>query len=206
MLRLVIVCVAALGVLQVTACSGTPCPPPPERTLSIGCVESKDALRLDRGDWQVSRRTAVWKVLASRPDRPPVLVGYVTQRKYRQLRGGPEYAIYEVSRLDRRDLIGRIDQMGRTWRIEPSRDSGFEETDLGVMDLELGVQEIFENPRPMILEPTTERRLAFEMLDKDGSGYLERAETEGHGDRLATADRDGDGRLGFEEFDAIDTL
>ena len=101
MLRLVIVCVAALGVLQVTACCGTPCPPPPERTLSIGCVESKDALRLDRGDWQVSRRTAVWKVLASRPDSPPVLVGYVTQRKYRQLRGGPEYAIYEVSRLNR---------------------------------------------------------------------------------------------------------
>ena len=197
----------ALSALVVSGCRGpSRCPPPDEPVLDIGCVESSSPLTLDRGDWTVSRRTAVWKVQVSPVNAPPKTVGYLVKRKYRQMRGGPEYYMYMVTTTNRREEIGRIDQMGRAWRYEPQRNAGFREIDEGVQELENGVASVFQTKRKITLEETTERALAFEMLDRDGSGYLERNEVEPHGDRLRNADTDRDGRVGFDEFDALDVL
>ena len=197
----------ALSALVVSGCRGpSRCPPPDEPVLDIGCVESSSPLTLDRGDWTVSRRTAVWKVQVSPVNAPPKTVGYLVKRKYRQMRGGPEYYMYMVTTTNRREEIGRIDQMGRAWRYEPRRNQGFEETDLGSHELEVAVGIIFDTQRPVTLVETTERVLAFELLDKDGSGYLEKNEVAAHGDRLPGADRNGDGLVDYEEFDALDVL
>lgn len=199
-------CMAALAVMVVAGCQSRDCPPPPRRALSIGCIESNAPFELDRGDWMVSRRTAVWNVMKAREGRPPVRVGYLVERTYRQVRGGPEYTMYDVTTLNRREKIGRIDQLGRAWRYEPQHNAGFEEFDEGISDLERGVADIFRTKRTITLEKTTERRLAFEVFDRDDSGFLEVEEVARHGDRLRRADTDGDSRVDFEEFDKIPTL
>ena len=197
----------ALSALVVTGCCGTStCPPPEEPVLDIGCIESCSPMTLDRGDWTVSRRTAVWKVQESQVNAPPKTIGYLVKRKYRQMRGGPEYYMFQVTTTNRREEIGRIDQMGRAWRYQPQRNHGFEEIDEGTHDLEIGLAAIFQTRRKITLEETTERALAFELLDRDGSGFLEKNEVAPHGDRLAGADRNGDGLVGFDEFDALDVL
>ena len=186
--------------------SANRCPEPEEPVLDIGCIDACHPLTLDRGDWTVSRRTAVWKVQESVVNAPPKTIGYLVKRKYRQMRGGPEYYMYQVTTLNRREEIGRIDQMGRAWRYEPQRNEGFDQIDEGTHDLELGVAAIFQTRRAITLVDTTERQLAFELLDRDGSGFLEKNETEPHGDRLQNADRNRDGLVGFDEFDALDVL
>ena len=197
----------ALSSLVIGGCCGTtPCPPPDEPVLDIGCIESSSPLTLDRGDWTVSRRTAVWKVQESQVNAPPKTIGYLIRRKYRQMRGGPEYHMYQVTTTNRREEIGQIDQMGRAWRYEPRRNDGFEQIDEGTHDLEIGVAAIFQTRRKVSLIETTERALAFGLLDRDGSGYLEKNEVEPHGDRLRDADMNGDGLVGFDEFDALDVL
>ena len=207
MTRTVCIGMAALAALLVTGCA-TPnwCPPPAERTLSIGCAESAAPLRLDRGDWLVSQRTAVWKVLESQPGLPPKHVGFVTERKFRQMRGGPAYGVYEVTTLNRKEQLGRIDQMGRAFRYDARRNDGFEEVDLGTGTMEVGVAAILETPREVFLEQTTERRLAFEILDTDGNGLIDMEEAKPYGDRLTRGDRNRDGNVDFQEFDAIDVL
>jgi hypothetical protein len=197
----------ALTLLGAAGCSGpNRCPPPGEPVLDIGCVESCSPMTLDRGTWKVSRRTAVWKVQESQVNAPPKTIGYLVRRKYREMRGGPEYHMYMVTTTNRREEIGRIDQMGRAWRYEPRRNAGFEEIDEGTHALEIGVAAIFQTRRAVTLHETTERVLAFELLDRDGSGYLEKNEVAQHGDRLQGADRNGDGLVGFDEFDALDVL
>jgi len=196
---------AALAVLVVTGCQSRR-PPPPERTLAVGCVDSSSPITLDRGDWTVSQRTAVWRVKEARVNLPPQTVGYMVQRKYRQMRGGPTYAMYDVTTLNRREQIGRIDTMGRAWRYEARRNAGFGEVDLGINSLENGVAAIFQTARAVTLEQTTERQLAFESFDRNGNGVLEREEMEPHGDRLLSADRNRDGTVDFDEFNAIPVL
>ena len=197
----------ALSALGTTGCCGSSrCPPPGEPVLDIGCVDSYSPLTLDRGDWRVSRRTAVWQVQASQVNAPPKTIGYLVKRKYQQMRGGPEYTMYMVTTTNRREEIGRIDQMGRAWRYEPRRNDGFEQVDVGTHELEIGVATIFQTKRKVSLVETTERALAFELLDRDGSGYLEKNEVEPHGDRLRNADSNRDGLVGFDEFDALDVL
>ena len=71
---------------------------------------------------------------------------------------------------------------------------------------EVGVATIFQTDRQISFEKTTERRIAFELLDQDGSGYLESTELESYGDRLGAGDRDRDGRVDYAEFDLIDVL
>lgn len=206
MARRSFVCMAALAALVVTGCRSSRCPPPAERVLDIGCVDSSGPIKLDRGDWTVSQRTAVWKVMEARVDLPPHAIGYLVQRKYRQMRGGPTYGMYEVTSLHRDEPLGRIDSMGRAWRYVPQRNAGVGEVDLGINTLENDLAAIFQTSRVVTLEKTTERRLAFEALDRDGSGVLEQAEMEGHGDRLRNADRNRDGVVDFDEFDAIPVL
>lgn len=213
-----IVCIFALAALMVTGCSVTgrctsdgDCgpgsrPPDPEPVLSLGCMQTCGPLELDRGDWAVSRLGGVWKALESQPDRPPRHVGFVTRRRFKQMRGGPSYDMYEVTTLNRAEHIGHIDQMGRAWRYEPQRNTGFEKVDLGISNMENGVAAIFDTSREMFLERTTERRIAFDLLDRDGSGYLEEAELAKHGDRIRAGDKDRDGRVDFEEFDAVPVL
>ena len=200
------VCMTALAALAVTGCQLPHCPPPAERPLSMGCVSSCSNFELDRGDWEVSRRTAVWKVQEARENRPPETIGYVTRRMYRQMRGGPEYSVYVVTTMNRNETIGRIDQMGRAWRFEPRRNAGFEEVDLGATSMENGVGKIFQTRHQVTLEQTSERRLAFEAFDRNGNGALEADEVEPHGDPLRRADTNGDGKVDFGEFDAIPRL
>jgi len=211
------VCIVALTALMATGCSITGAcrpaedcgpgsrPPPPERVLSLGCTEG-GPLRLDRGDWAVSRQSAVWKVLETQEGSPPRHIGYLTRRRFRQMRGGPAYDIFAVTTLNRSEEIGRIDQMGHAYRYRARRNAGFEEVDLGTNSMENGVAAIFDSNREVLLEKTTQRRIAFEMLDRDGSGFLEAEEMAPHGDRVRAADTDRDGRLGFEEFNAIPKL
>lgn len=207
MARIAFIGFAALAVLVVTGCTGMKkCPAPPDPLHSIGCHTSSAPLRLDRGDWMVSQRTAVWKVLESQAGTTPRHIGYLTQRNFRQMRGGPTYAMYVVTTLNRREEIGRIDQMGRAYRYDPRRNAGFDEVDIGVTTREVGVATIFKTDRQVSFEETTERRIAFELLDEDGSGYLESTEMVPYGDRLRSGDRDRDGRVDYAEFDLIDVL
>ena len=69
------VCMTALAALVVTGCSIPQCPPPGERPLSVGCVRSCTSFELDRGDWEVSRRTAVWEAQEAREGLPPETIG-----------------------------------------------------------------------------------------------------------------------------------
>ena len=133
-------------------------------------------------------------------------IGYLVKTSYRQLRGGPEYDVYEVTTLNRREKIGHIDQVGRAFRYVPRRNQGFDAVDEGVGSLEDSVGAIFQTPKAITLTKTTERELAFEKIDKNGDGYLDEEETRMLGDRIPGADRNRDGKVDFAEFDTIDQL
>jgi hypothetical protein len=187
--------------------SGPKCPrTPTEQVLSIGCTDAAAPLRLDRGDWLVSEAAEVWKVFEEPLDARGRHIGYLEARDYRQMRGGPSHRMYSVTTVNRRDKVGRIDTLGHAFRFAPRRDAGFEEVDEGVNTLENSVGAIFQTPRPIRLEKTTERRLAFESLDRNRDGRLDAEETAGLGDRLRRADVNRDGFLDFDEFDAMDVL
>lgn len=165
------------------------------------------AMRLDRGDWMVNKASTIHKVLAaSAPNRPPRHIGYVEERQYRQMRGGPEFTIYVVTTRDRKEQIGKIDQLGRAVRYEPERNGTFKQVALGSSSRELNIAAIFDTNERITLAPVSERRLAFEAVDANGDGLLQPAETRTFGDRIAGADRNGDGVVDFEEFDAVDVL
>jgi hypothetical protein len=176
------------------------------RPLSVGCDDSGLPLRLDRGDWLVSEGSEIWKVYEGQPGALPRQIGYLVGRDYRQMRGGRSHRMYTVTTMNRREDVGRIDHLGRAYRFEPSRNAGFDEVDAGMNSLENNVGAIFQTPRPIHLERTTERRLAFEALDRDGDGLLQPEEISVHGDRLRDADRNADGVVDFGEFDALDVL
>ena len=202
MRRMIWLC--ALSILILPACSSS-------RTTGRGLptVSARDdiAQRIDRGDWMVNRATKVSKVMVTgEPNRPPRQIGFVEARKYRQRRGGPEFTMYVVTTLDRKEQIGHIDQLGRAYRYEPRRGGTFEKVALGSNTLERNVQAIFDTTQRVTLEPTTERRLAFEALDANGDGLLQPAESRSFGGRITEADTNHDGVVDFEEFDQIDVL
>jgi hypothetical protein len=162
-------------------------------------------LTLDRGDWLLGDQSAVFKVLATEREGLPRHVGYVVARRYREVRGGPEFTMYEVTSLDRDDQVGLVDSLGRAKKFTPSRAGGLDATDLGASTLEASVGAIFGLVRPVVLERTTERRIAFEMLDANHDGGLSAEEwprSQGRED----ADRNRDGAVDFAEFDALDRL
>mgnify|MGYP001811812851 CR=1 FL=1 len=177
-----------------------------EVATTIGQRSSSLPVRLDRGDWLVDKRTAIWAVDEEQMNGPSRRIGYLVKTQYRQLRGGPLYETYDVTTLNRREKIGRIDQVGRATRFVPRRNQGFDTVDEGVGTLEDSVAAIFQTPRRVILTQTTERRLAFEAIDKNADGYLDADETRLMGDRIPSGDQNGDGKIDFQEFDALDQL
>jgi hypothetical protein len=178
-----------------------PCP--------TSCGESL-ASRLDRGEWLRAEGREVWKVFEDRTvsgqTRPPQHVGYLIGRAYRQERGGPVFRVYEVTRLNQSEVLGRIDQLGRVTRYDAQRNGTFVETPLESSTRENNVGAILGTSHVISLERVTERRLAFEALDSDRNGLLEGAEIEPFGSRLALADTNRDKKIDFAEFDAIDVL
>lgn len=164
-------------------------------------------LALDRGDWMVHQGGKVWKVMAAPTgNRAPRHIGYVVDRQYRQMRGGPEFVVRSVTTLDRQEQIGHVDQLGHAVRYEPQRNGAFEEVSVGTNTLELSVAAIFATKERLTLAPTSERRLAFEALDLNRDGVLQPNETSAYGDRVAGADSNRDGIVDFQEFDAVDAL
>ncbi len=164
------------------------------------------ATRIDRGGWMVSRESKVFKVYESIGGQPERHIGYVVASRYQQARGGPAFPLHIVSTLHRDDQIGHIDSIGRAVRYEPKRDGTFSHEPVGAGTLTDGVAAIFGTNRPVRLEETSERRLAFEALDQNGDGLLQPAETSSYGGRLQKADANGDGGIDFNEFDILDTL
>ncbi|MDJ0976372.1 MAG: EF-hand domain-containing protein [Planctomycetota bacterium] len=184
------------------------------RGASLPTVENPspdcDALasRLDRGDWMVNKQTKIWKVSVdqSLQNMPPKHVGYLVGKRYRQMRGGPEFQMYTVTSLNRNEQLGHIDSVGRAVRYEPRRNRGFTEVPVGAGTLENNVAAIFDTLERVTLEPTTQKRLAFEALDVNGDGLLQPAEMERYGDRIRSADSNRDGLVDFEEFATIETF
>ena len=165
------------------------------------------ALRLDRSDWMVNQGTRSWRVVAhSAPNRPPEHIGFLIERRYKQMRGGPEFKMYSVTTRNRNEQIGQIDQLGRAMRYEPQRDGGFANVPAGTNTRELNVAAIFETNDRITLEATSARREAFSALDVNGDGKLQPAETTSFGDRITGADLNRDGFVDFEEFDQVDIL
>lgn len=166
------------------------------------------ASRLDRGDWMVNQRTQIWKVKVdqSLANMPPKHVGYVVGKRYRQMRGGPEFQMYTVTSLNRNEQLGHIDSVGRAVRYEPRRNRGFNEVPVGTGTLENSVAAIFDTLERVTLERTTQKRLAFEALDVNGDGLLQPEEMQRYGDRITSADANRDGLVDFEEFETIEIL
>lgn len=206
MVRRYVLLFLAIAVFCGGCYSQRPKPMTKDRMLSVGCDSSGLPVRLDRGDWLVNRRNTIWKVMIQEPNAPSRHIGYLVRTQYRQARGGPDYDVYNVTTLNRREKIGRIDQLGRAYRYEPRRNAGFEEIDEGVGSLQDSVGAIFQTQFGIDLIETSERGIAFELLDKNGNGYLEKEEVAAMGDRIPAADTNGDGRIDFSEFDAIDQL
>jgi hypothetical protein len=163
-------------------------------------------LSLDRGNWLVGTPGGVWKVLEEQsPSAPPVHIGYVTERSYREVRGGPAFPIFEVTRLDRNDQIGMIDSLGNATRFLPRRGGGIETVKAGNSTMALNVQAVFDTIHAVTLQRTSERQIAFETLDTNRDGALAKEEFP----RILESpspDRNGDGKVDFQEFDAIDRL
>jgi hypothetical protein len=189
--------------------------------LAAGChrsavpVESRDlvpdtrpvgALILDRGDWRTSDQVGLWKAFEERElGKAPTHVGFLVLRRYREVRDGPTFQIYDVTRLDRNDQIGQIDGLGNATRFLPKRDGGIEVVKVGNSTLVLDVQAIFGTTHPMSLAATTERKLAFEALDLNHDGGLTKDEYP----RILespSADLNHDGKIDPQEFDAIDQI
>ena len=194
----------ALCMLALTACRTGPSG---QQSVQLDGDCENLALRLDRSDWMVNQATHISNVLAVRaPNRPPEHVGYLIERRYRKMRGGPEFSVFTVTGLNRDDQLGHIDQLGQAYRYEPRRNGTFDTVSVGSNTRERNVQAILDTQDRITLTPTSERRIAFNALDANGDGLLQLAETQSFGDRITTADRNGDGVVDFAEFDAIDTL
>lgn len=200
----------AASAVTLFACSGSAGRRGPEAPSS-----SRIASRLDRGDWEVAQDTKVWKVRVGQSlvNAPPRHIGYLVERRYRKVRGGPIFEMYTLTTLNRDEQIGHIDSLGRAVRYEPRRNQGFEEVPVGVGTLEESVGAIFDTPERITLDPTSQRRITFETLDENGDGVLtwqgtpeQPDEISRFGDRIPAADSNRDGAVDFEEFDEIEIL
>ncbi len=199
---------ALLGAaLLVAGCrTGHGGPTSAQAALTVAPGAGEIPVRLDRGDWLVDKRVSISKVFEDTGNGRPVQRGLLIRTQYRQLRGGPVYDSYTVTSKNRREVVGRIDQMGRGWRYVPDRNHGFDQVGVGIGTLGDTVGAIFQTKNSIHLEPTTERRLAFESIDLNGDGLLQPDETKSLGDRIGRADTNHDGVVDFQEFDALDRL
>jgi hypothetical protein len=163
---------------------------------------------LNRGDWLVGQQTGVWTVTvpSSSPKAAPERIGYVTSRRYREVRGGPLFTMYEVTSLDRNDVIGIVDPLGNAKRFRPLRNGEVATDDVGNSTLSLSVQAVFDTAQPVTLDRATERALAFEALDVNRDGTLDKTELP----RLASGrdpmDVNRDGKIDASEFANSDSL
>lgn len=178
------------------------------RQVDVGTDCDAIAARLDRGDWMVNQQTRIWKVRIdqSLQNMPPKHVGFLLAKRFRQMRGGPEFEMYTVTSLNRKEQLGHIDSVGRAVKYEPRRNRGFVEKSVGTGSLEESVAAIVGTLERVTLEATTPRRLAFEAVDVNADGLLQPAEMQPYGDRLSGADRNGDKLVDFEEFAAVENL
>jgi hypothetical protein len=161
---------------------------------------------LNRGDWRRSEQTGVWTVMEQQREGPAKRIGYVTEMHYQELRGGPVLAVFEVYGLDRRERIGQVDALGNAVKFVPIRNRGVESVPAGNASLELSVGAIFGTVRPITLERTTEHALAFEALDVNHDGRLDKSEFPRLLDKFHNPDTNKDGFLDPQEFDAADAL
>lgn len=166
------------------------------------------ALSLDRGGWVVGQQTGLKEVLVpgDLPGSAPKRLGFVTTRSHRQVRGGPAFTVHEVSRVDRDDVVGIVDALGNAKRFRPQRDGRIEVEPAGNNTLERSVQAIFETTQPITLVATSERRLAFETLDRDRNGTLDADEYPRIKAKRGSPDTNRDGVVDWNEFDADDDL
>lgn len=163
---------------------------------------------LDRGAWLVGTAQGVWtaSVPGDTPSSPPRRVGYVVARSHREVRGGPAFTVYEVYGLDRKEQVGFVDSLGNAKRFEVRRGGHVEVVDAGNATLPLSVQAIFDTMKPVTLEATTERRLAFEALDANRDGFLDKNEVQGIGAAYGNPDTNRDGKVDWSEYDAAERL
>ena len=172
----------------------------------MGPTGTTSDLSLSRGDWLMGDQVGVWTVMAQQRTGAPQRIGYVTQRHYREVRGGPVFSLYEVTGLDREQPIGMVDSLGNATRYRPRRGGGFDSEDAGNAALELSVGSIFQTVRPLTLEKTSERALAFELLDVNHDGFLDKTEFPRINDRVKSPDKNHDGKLDAQEFNDADDL
>jgi hypothetical protein len=203
-LRATLVAVAAALLLPGCAGRGRR----PASPTDIEAIIPSGTVSLNRGDWVVGQTKGVWKVEAqpATSNAAPERLGYVTARLYREVRGGPTFTMYEVSTLDRAEIVGTVDSLGNAQRFRPRRDGGIDTEKMGNNTLALSVQAIFGTMRPVTLVATTERALAFEALDLDKDGLLDATEFPRVADRMISPDRNRDGKVDPQEFDAADDL
>jgi hypothetical protein len=172
---------------------------------SGGRLATGSSMSLNRGDWLVGENYEVHLVLAEPQGAgAPERLGYVITKRYREMRGGPEFTMHEVTGLDRENAVGMVDALGNATRFALGPDGSVESVPAGNNALVLGVQAIFQTTRPITLEKTTERALAFEAMDGNRDGYLDRAEFPRLADRVGNPDRNRDGRVDAQEFETAD--
>lgn len=159
----------------------------------------------DRGDWLVGRHEKIYRVLEeSATGAAAKHVGYLVERSYREVRGGPAFTHWEVTTLDRHEVIGTVDALGNAVRIKPGIAGDLDFVPVGNNTLPLGVQAIFDTMRPVRLEETSERSIAFALLDKNHDGALDATEFPRLKDRVGGPDRNGDGTVDRNEFEDAD--
>jgi Ca2+-binding EF-hand superfamily protein len=161
---------------------------------------------LNRGDWLNSEQVGVWLVMEQQREGASKRIGYVVEKHYQEMRGGPIFTMYEVYNLDRRRPIGQVDSLGNAVRFVPIRNRGDESVRVGNAALELSVGAIFETVRPLTLERTTEHALAFEALDVNHDGKLDKSEFPRLNDKFHNPDKNKDGFVDAQEFDQADAL
>ena len=215
--RSLVASLAVCALLGATACSSRSRSPWGTNQLveEPAMARSSGNFAVNRGDWVVGRQTGVWKVLAEQRSGAPKRIGYVTSSNHREMRGGPAFAMYEVTALDRKTVVGSVDSLGNAVRFVPTRNT-VDAIPVGNNRLDLSVQAIFDLVTPVTLEKTTERDLAietvFDTYDHNGNGIIERDEKDADKNeyptnpeelkRFVKADANKDGRLDKTEFEA----
>jgi hypothetical protein len=161
---------------------------------------------LNRGDWLRSEQGRIWRVMEQQRQGGSLPIGFVTERRYQEMRGGPIFTMYEVWGPDRTVQKGQVDALGNAVRFDPIRNRGVDSTKVGNASLELSVGAIFGTVRPLTLEPTSEHALAFEALDVNRDGRLDKSEFPRVLDKFHNPDTNKDGFVDPGEFDAADSL
>ena len=160
----------------------------------VGPTGTTSDLSLNRGDWLMGEQIGIWKILSQPRSGAPERIGYLSQRNYREVRGGPVFSIYEVTSLDRNQQLGIVDSLGNATRYRPRRGGGFDAEDAGNASLELSIGAIFQTVRPILLEKTTEHALTFEVLDTNHDGFLDKNEFPRITDRVRSPDKNRDAK------------